>query len=63
MRSRQAQQQIIKDSELLGLQISSYDTDPIGIWNNYSDPRPALAIAAMVGDNYLGRVTTTMLAG
>ena len=46
VRSRQAQQQIIKDSELLGLKISSYGTDPIGIWNIYSDPRPALAIAA-----------------
>jgi len=46
VRSRQAQQQIIKDSDLLGLKISSYGTDPIGIWNIYSDPRPALAIAA-----------------
>ena len=44
--SRQAQQAIGKDSELLSSKISSYSGASIDTRKIYSDPRPALAIAA-----------------
>ena len=47
VRSRQAQQQIIKDSEILGIKIGNHGADAIGTWNIYNDPRPALAMAAI----------------
>ena len=45
LRSREAQQQIIKDSEPLGIKIGNHGADTVGTWNIYNDPRPALAMA------------------
>ena len=47
VRSRQAQQQIIKDGELLAAKISIHSTRRNGNWNISNDPRSALAIAAI----------------
>ena len=47
VRSRQAQQQIINDSEILGIKIGNQGADGIGTWNIYNDPRPALEMVAI----------------
>ena len=47
VRSRQAQQQIIKDGELLAAKISIHSTRRNGNWKISNDPRSALAIAAI----------------